>query len=61
MNFKSNKLRDAVIVALVATGATGAVQAQDVPASGPTNLDRIQVTGSRIRSVIWKPSSPSSP
>jgi len=58
MNFKSNKLRDAVIVALVATGATGAVQAQDVPASGPTNLDRIQVTGSRIRSVDLETQQP---
>ena len=58
MNFKSNKLRDAVIIALVATGATGAVQAQDVPASGPTNLDRIQVTGSRIRSVDLETQQP---
>ncbi len=58
MNFKSNKLRDAVIIALVATGATGAVQAQETETTGATNLDRIQVTGSRIRSVDTETQQP---
>ncbi len=49
MNCKSNTLRDAVVLAL-AVGAGGTVPAafaQD--SSNPTNLDRIEVTGSRIR------------
>ncbi len=49
MNCKSNKLRDAVVLALVvgAGGTATAAYAQD--SSSPTNLDRIEVTGSRIR------------
>jgi len=50
MNCKSNKLRDAVVLALVA-GAGGVAApafAQDT-SGNPTNLDRIEVTGSRIR------------
>ena len=55
MALKNNKLRDAVVIAIAVGGAaSGAVSAQDVPASGDTqgatNLDRIQVTGSRIDS-----------
>ena len=57
MNFKSNKLRDAVIVALVATAATGGT-AYAQEASGTTDLDRIQVTGSRIRSVDTETAQP---
>ena len=56
MNFKSNKLRDAVVVALVATAATGTVQAQE--SASPTNLDRIEVTGSRIRQVDTETAQP---
>jgi iron complex outermembrane receptor protein len=57
MNFKSNKLRDAVIVALVASAAAGGT-AQAQEATGATNLDRIQVTGSRIRSVDVETAQP---
>ncbi|MGX9720763.1 TonB-dependent receptor plug domain-containing protein [Stenotrophomonas acidaminiphila] len=47
MYCKSNKLRDAVVLALMASaGTTGAAFAQD---SAPTSLDRIEVTGSRIK------------
>ena len=56
MNFKSNKLRDAVVVALVATAATGTAQAQE--SASPTNLDRIEVTGSRIRQVDTETAQP---
>jgi len=50
MNCKSNKLRDAVVLALVvgAGGTAGSAFAQESSAQ-PTNLDRIEVTGSRIR------------
>ncbi|WP_447595192.1 TonB-dependent receptor plug domain-containing protein [Stenotrophomonas rhizophila] len=56
MNFKSNKLRDAVIVALVAASATATAQAQE--SASPTNLDRIEVTGSRIRQVDTETAQP---
>jgi len=56
MNFKSNKLRDAVVVALVATAGVATAQAQE--STSPTNLDRIEVTGSRIRSVDVENSQP---
>ncbi|WWW35093.1 TonB-dependent receptor [Stenotrophomonas rhizophila] len=56
MNFKSNKLRDAVVVALVATAATGTAHAQE--SASPTNLDRIEVTGSRIRQVDTETAQP---
>ena len=49
MNFKSNKLRDAVVVALVVAAGTATAQAQE--AANTTNLDRISVTGSRIKST----------
>lgn len=50
MNCKTNTLRDAVVLALAvgATG-TGTAFAQESGSSNPTNLDRIEVTGSRIR------------
>ncbi|KRG46592.1 TonB-dependent receptor [Stenotrophomonas panacihumi] len=49
MNCKSNTLRDAVVLAL-AVGAGGtATAAYAQESSNPTNLDRIEVTGSRIR------------
>ncbi|MGE8226010.1 MAG: TonB-dependent receptor [Stenotrophomonas sp.] len=55
---KTNKLRDAVVLALVASaGTTGVAYAQDAE-KGATNLDRIQVTGSRIRSVDAETSQP---
>ena len=57
MNFKSNKLRDAVVIALVAGASVATAQAQEAEA-GATNLDRIQVTGSRIRSVDVETSQP---
>jgi len=58
MYCKSNKLRDAVVLALVAgtAGTTGTAFAQD--ADGATNLDRIQVTGSRIKRVDVETSQP---
>ncbi|MCL7715721.1 TonB-dependent receptor [Stenotrophomonas mori] len=57
MNCKSNKLRDAVVLALVASaGGTGVAIAQE--GNSTTNLDRIQVTGSRIRSVDAETSQP---
>lgn len=56
MNFRSNKLRDAVIVALVAGATTATAQAQ--AQEGATNLDRIEVTGSRIRQVDVETAQP---
>lgn len=56
MNFNSNKLRDAVVIALVAGASVATAQAQE--AAGATNLDRIQVTGSRIRSVDVETAQP---
>ncbi|MCC4597442.1 TonB-dependent receptor [Xanthomonas campestris pv. phormiicola] len=59
MNCKTNKLRDAVVLALVAsTGVSiNAASAQDA-GTGATNLDRIEVTGSRIRQVDTETSQP---
>ncbi|WP_434030314.1 TonB-dependent receptor [[Pseudomonas] boreopolis] len=59
MNCKTNTLRDAVVLALVlgATG-TGTAFAQDSGSSNPTNLDRIEVTGSRIKSADIETSQP---
>lgn len=57
MNRNSNKLRDAVVLALIASAAgTGSAVAQE--ASGTTNLDRISVTGSRIKSTDVETSQP---
>jgi iron complex outermembrane receptor protein len=49
MNCKSNKLRDAVVLALVVGAGGTATAAYAQESSSPTNLDRIEVTGSRIR------------
>ncbi|KRG74336.1 TonB-dependent receptor [Stenotrophomonas chelatiphaga] len=57
MNRNSNKLRDAVVIALITSAAgTGAAVAQET--SGTTNLDRISVTGSRIRQVDVETAQP---
>ncbi len=67
MTFKTTKLRDAIVFALV-VGATsitgtGAAFAQAAPPPGPegtaaTELDRITVTGTRIQSQTVTASSP---
>lgn len=61
MTFKTNQLRDAVLLALVAGGAglagTGTALAQE-SGQQATTLDRIEVTGSRIRSVDAETSQP---
>ncbi|QNR96464.1 TonB-dependent receptor [Stenotrophomonas sp. 169] len=57
MNRNSNTLRDAVVLALITSAAgTGTAIAQE--ASGTTNLDRISVTGSRIKSTDVETSQP---
>lgn len=56
MNFKSNKLRDAVVVALVVAASSATAQAQEETTT--TNLDRISVTGSRIRQVDTETAQP---
>ena len=58
MNFKSNKLRDAVIVALVASAATGGTAYAQETTGTTTDLDRISVTGSRIRQVDTETAQP---
>ncbi len=66
MTLKTTKLRDAISFALVvgATAVTGTAFAQDTapdqeaPAQEATTLDRIEVTGSRIRSVDAETSQP---
>ncbi len=58
MNCKTNKLRDAVVLALVVGGSSATAFAQDTGSGTPTNLDRIEVTGSRIRSVDVENSQP---
>ena len=63
---KSNKLRDAVIVALaMGLGATATAQAQTAPAAqtpastnGTKTLDRMTVTGSRLRQVETETAQP---
>ncbi|OOW70792.1 TonB-dependent receptor [Xanthomonas axonopodis pv. melhusii] len=56
MNCKSNKLRDAVVLALVVgVGGTGTAIAQE---AGTTNLDKIEVTGSRIKRADVESSQP---
>lgn len=50
MNCKPNKLRNAIVMAMAAGAAvSGSALAQD--SSSPTTLDRLEVTGSRIRSA----------
>ncbi|MGH8084086.1 MAG: TonB-dependent receptor [Lysobacter sp.] len=66
MTLKTTKLRDAISFALVvgATAVTGtafaqdAAPAQEAPAQEATTLDRIEVTGSRIRQVDAETSQP---
>ena len=63
MNLKTSKLRDAITFALVAgstaMGATTVAFAQDTEtASQATTLDRIEVTGSRIRQVDLETAQP---
>jgi len=63
MALKTNKLRDAITFAIVVGSAVGgAAHAQTAPAGntteGATNLDRIQVTGSRIRQVDVETAQP---
>ncbi|NLA68335.1 MAG: TonB-dependent receptor, partial [Gammaproteobacteria bacterium] len=62
MTFKTTQLRDAVLLALVAGGTglagTGVAQAQEATQQQATTLDRIEVTGSRIRSVDAETSQP---
>ncbi|HHA2861626.1 TonB-dependent receptor domain-containing protein [Stenotrophomonas maltophilia] len=53
MKLKSSQLRDAVVIALVAGAATATAHAQEA-----TNLDRIEVTGSRIRQVDTETAQP---
>jgi iron complex outermembrane recepter protein len=64
MTLKTTKLRDAISFALVAgattLAGTGAAFAQDTTTTGQatTDLDRIQVTGSRIRQVDIETAQP---
>lgn len=59
MNLKSNKLRDAVLLALLTTGGfAGAAMAQEQPQQDAKTLDTIQVTGTRIKSQTFTESSP---
>ncbi|MDO4710091.1 MAG: TonB-dependent receptor [Pseudomonadota bacterium] len=59
MNLKSNKLRDAVLLALLTTGGfAGAAMAQEQPQQDAKTLDTIQVTGTRIQSQTMTASSP---
>ena len=61
MNCKTNPLRDAVLLALVASTGISVASAQDASSSSTgsaTTLDRIEVTGSRIRSVDLENSQP---
>ncbi len=57
MNRNSNKLRDAVVIALITSAAgTGTAIAQET--SGTTTLDRVSVTGSRIKRADLETSQP---
>ncbi|WP_394001032.1 TonB-dependent receptor domain-containing protein [Luteimonas sp. WGS1318] len=64
MALRTNKLRDAITFALVVSGTTiagmGVAQAQAVPAAGQeaTTLDRVEVTGTRIRQVDTETAQP---
>ncbi len=61
MALKTNTLRDAITFALVITGAAaaGSASAQATPAAGDaTTLDRINVTGTRIRQVDTETAQP---
>ncbi|HEU0096396.1 MAG TPA: TonB-dependent receptor plug domain-containing protein, partial [Rhizomicrobium sp.] len=60
MSYKTNKLRDAVVFALTVgvTGAGAPAMAQDTSTAAPTTLDRIEITGSRIKSADIETSQP---
>jgi iron complex outermembrane receptor protein len=61
MRLQTTQLRRAIALALVAgTTGIGVAAAQDAPAGDgkPTELDRIQVTGSRIRQVDTETAAP---
>lgn len=62
MSFKSNRLRDAVLLALVIGSSAGLAQAQDATTSKEESkaktLDTLVVTGSRIRQVDVETSQP---
>ena len=64
MNCKTTKLRDAIVTALavgvVTLTGTGVAFAQEAATTTdePTTLDRIEVTGSRIRRVDAETASP---
>lgn len=62
MKFKTTQLRDAITVALVvgvsATAGTGAAFAQTTSTPSATTLDRIEVTGTRIRQVDTETAQP---
>ena len=61
MKYKTNPLRDAVLLALVASTGISVASAQDASSSNTssaTTLDRIEVTGSRIRSVDLETAQP---
>ncbi|WP_403488607.1 hypothetical protein, partial [Streptomyces sp. NPDC090442] len=63
MTFKTTKLRDAITFALAvgSTAIAGAAVAQEATAPAQqkaTTLDRIEVTGSRIRQVDLETAQP---
>lgn len=63
MNFKTNRLREALIAALVIGSGIGVAQAQDTAATAgketkAKTLDTLVVTGSRIRQVDVETSQP---
>ncbi|MFC3814920.1 TonB-dependent receptor domain-containing protein [Lysobacter sp. GCM10012299] len=62
MTPKTTPLRDAIVFALAvgttAAAGTGVAMAQDASTQQPTNLDRIEVTGSRIRQVDIETEAP---
>jgi iron complex outermembrane receptor protein len=60
MNCKTHKLRDAVVLALFATtvSAGSAFAQESTTTTDPTTLDRVEVTGSRIRQVDAETSQP---
>jgi len=63
MQFKTNRLRDAVVFALIIGSGIGTAQAQNAPATSDKDskaktLDTLVVTGSRIRQVDVETSQP---
>lgn len=59
MTFKTTKLRDAITFALViGASSSGVAFAQEATQTQATNLDRIEVTGSRIRQVELETAQP---